>query len=170
MGEDIGVSRQPTGAVFDVVLLLHIACVIVGLATTLTGVATASRLRRLAQRAVPLPKSMGRYFAPGVNWAGRAVYGIPVFGLALIAMSRGAYALGDGWVVSGLGIFVVLALVAEGILWPTERRLQHTLVEPLADGASPGPSVLGDTTTMARSAAACTVLLVLGSALMIAQP
>ncbi len=170
MGEDIAVSHQPTGAAFDVVLILHVACVVVGLATTVTSAATASRVRTLTERSVPLSEAMSRYFAPGVNWAGRSMYGIPVFGFALIAMSQGAYALGDGWVLAGLMIFVVLAMVAEGVLWPAERRLQVTLAEPLAQKSPPSTAVLGDLKNMMRSATACVVLLVIGTALMLAQP
>ena len=39
--------HQPDGAAFDVVLLLHVGCVVVGLVTMATAAATASRLRRL---------------------------------------------------------------------------------------------------------------------------
>ena len=116
--------HQPDGAAFDVVLLLHVGCVVVGLVTTLTAATTAGRLRRLLRSPAPLPETLRRYFRPGVNWAGRFVYGIPVFGFALLAMSQGAYALGDGWVLAGLGIFAAVALLAEGVLWPAERRLQ----------------------------------------------
>ena len=62
----------------------------------------------------PLPEPLRRYFRPGVNWAGRTIYGIPVFGFALLAMSR-AYALGDSWVLAGLVLFVGVALLAEGV-------------------------------------------------------
>ena len=54
-----------------------------------TAAATASRLRRLWASPAPLPEPLRRYFRPGFNWAGRFVYGIPVFGFALIAMSHG---------------------------------------------------------------------------------
>src|SRR5580704_530829 len=119
--------HQPDGPAFDIVLLLHVACVVVGLVTTATAAATASRLRRLLGSPLPLPEPLRRYFRPGVNWAGRTVYGIPVFGFALVAMSQGAYALGDGWVLGGLAIFAALVLVGEGVLWPAERRLQVAL-------------------------------------------
>jgi hypothetical protein len=165
-----GVSRQPDGAAFDIVLLLHVGCVVAGLATTITSAATASRLKRLIQRSVPLPESMNRYFAPGPNRAGRIMYGIPVFGFALVAMSQGAYSLRDGWVTAGLGIFVLLVLVAEGVLWPAERRLQDALAPPLAQGIAPEPDVLPGTRTMVRAATACVVLLVAGTVLMLAQP
>jgi hypothetical protein len=163
-------SHQPDGAAFDVVLLAHVGCVVVGLATTLASAATASRLQRLVTRGSPLSESMARYFAPGVNWAGRAMYGIPVLGFALLAMSQGAYALHDGWVLSGLFIFAALALLDEYLLWPAERRLQGALAGALASGTAPATTVLGDARTMQLTAVASVVLLVLGSALMLAQP
>ena len=106
--------HQPDGPAFDILLLLHVGCVVVGLVATATAAATASRLRRLLGSPLPLPEPLRRYFRPGVNWAGRTVYGIPVFGFALIAMSQGAYALGDGWVLGGVAIFAALALVVRG--------------------------------------------------------
>ena len=135
--------HQPNGAAFDIVLLLHVACVVVGLVTTATAAATAARLRHLLGSPRPLPEPLLRYFRPGVNWAGRTVYGIPVFGFVLIAMSQGADALGQGWVVGGLVLFGGVALVGEGLLWPAERRLQVVLAaeedqRPTSDGPLDG--------------------------------
>ena len=42
-------------------------------------------------------------------------------------MSQGAYGLRDGWVMGGLAVFVVVALLEEGVLWPAERRVQVAL-------------------------------------------
>jgi hypothetical protein len=169
--------HPPDGAAFDIVLLLHVACVVVGLVTTTTAAATASRLRGLLRAGVPLPDALRRYFRPGVNWAGRTIYGIPVFGFALLAMSQGAYALRDGWVLGGLALFAGVALLAEGVLWPAERRLQDALA---AAGARPGPihadgpldrDALGsDAAVMGRAATVTLVLLVAATVLMIAQP
>ena len=159
--------HQPDGPAFDIVLLLHVACVVVGLVTTATAAATATRLRRLLGSSLALPAPLRRYFRPGVNWAGRAVYGIPVFGFALVAMSQGAYALGDGWVLGGLAIFAVLVLVGEGVLWPAERRLQVALAGDDAEVRGP---LLRDATIMSRAAVAAAVLLVAGTVLMVAQP
>jgi len=161
--------HQPDGAAFDMVLLLHVACVVVGLVTTATAAATATRLRRLLGSALPLSEPVRRYFRPGVNWVGRTVYGIPVFGFALLAMSEGAYALGQGWVLGGLAIFAGVALVGEGVLWPAERRLQVALASN--DAASPSEGSMDhDATSMSRAAVAALVLLVLGTVLMVAQP
>ena len=116
--------NQPSGAAYDVVLLLHVACVVVGIVTIATAAATARRLDRLARTAAPLPEPVRRYFRPGVNWAGRTIYGIPVFGFALLGLSHGAYAVTDGWVLSGLVLFVafVLSAAAWGVLRLGRRR------------------------------------------------
>ncbi len=159
---------QPDGAAFDIVLLLHVGCVVVGLVTTATAAATATRLRRLLGSPLPLPDPLRRYFRPGVNWAGRTIYGIPVFGFALLAMSHGAYSLGQGWVLGGLALFAGVALVGEGVLWPAERRLQAALVS--TESTSPPESMDGDATSMSRAAVAALVLLGAGVLIMIAQP
>jgi uncharacterized membrane protein len=166
------VHHQPSGAAFDIVLLLHVACAVAGLVTTVAAAATASRLRRLLRASAPLPEPLRRYFRPGVNWAGRTMYGIPVFGFALVAMSQGAYALGDGWVLAGLVLFGAVALLAEGVLWPTERRLQAAVGAADNGAAPPGgaQSMETDATAMARAAAAALVLLVAGMIVMVAQP
>jgi hypothetical protein len=126
-----------------------------------------------------LPEPLRRYFRPGVNWAGRTIYGIPVFGFALLGMSQGAYAVTDGWVLSGLVIFVALAVLAEGVLWPAERRLQHAVAAagtPATglDAVPPPPEPLGtikaDAARMERAASGALVLLVAATVLMIAQP
>ncbi|MFZ0251826.1 MAG: DUF2269 family protein [Acidimicrobiales bacterium] len=161
--------HQPDGAAFDIVLLLHVACVVVGLVTMATAAATATRLRRLLGSPLPLPETLRRYFRPGVNWAGRTVYGIPVFGFALLAMSQGAYALGQGWVLGGLGIFAAVALLGEGALWPAEHRLQARLSRGDPGGPA-APELDHDATVMSRAAVAALVLLVAGTVLMVAQP
>jgi hypothetical protein len=166
--------HQPDGVAFDILLLLHVGCVVVGIVTTTTAAATATRLRHLLGSSRPLPEPLRRYFRPGINWAGRTVYGIPVFGFALIALSQGAYALGQGWVLGGLAIFATLALVGEGALWPAEGRVQAALsqgVDEVGDGGEVTEQTPDhDATVMSRAAVAALVLLVVGTVLMVAQP
>ena len=164
--------HQPSGAAFDVVLLLHVACVLAGLVTTVTAAATASRLRRLLGAGAPIPEALHRYFQPGVNWAGRAIYGIPVFGFALLAMSDGAYALGDGWVLAGLVLFLAAAALCEAVLWPAERRVQTAVSETGAGARSPEVphQTADDVTLMARAALVALALLLAGTIVMVAQP
>jgi hypothetical protein len=165
-----GMHHQPDGAAFDIVLLLHVVCVVVGIVTTVTAATTAARLRRLLAASLAPPEPVRRYFRPGVNWAGRAIWGIPIFGFALVAMSQGAYGLRDGWIVGGLVIFVVVALLAEGVLYPAEGRVQAGLAPPDGGAALDGAVVGHDATVMVRAASAALVLLLLGTVLMIAQP
>lgn len=162
--------HPPDGAAFDIVLLLHVGCVVAGLVTTATAAATATRLRRLLGSPLPLPETLRRYFRPGINWAGRTVYGIPVFGFALVAMSQGAYALGQGWVLGGLALFGGVALVGEGALWPAEQRLQVALAPSDAEAPPRREAIDRDATSMSRAAVAALVLLVAGTVLMVAQP
>jgi uncharacterized membrane protein len=164
------VHHQPDGPAFDVVLILHVGCVVVGLVTLVASSATATSLRRLLRDSSPFPEATLRYFRPGVNWAGRALYGIPIFGFALLALSDGAYSLRDGWVTGGLAIFVGVVLLAEGMLWPAERRLQVSLVGLSAGGNPAGDPVRRDARAMALSAMTALALLVAGSVLMLVQP
>jgi len=53
--------NQPDGAAFDVVLVLHVVCVVAGLVTVSTAAATARRLGRLVRTSVPLPETLRRY-------------------------------------------------------------------------------------------------------------
>jgi uncharacterized membrane protein len=161
--------NQPSGAAYDIVLLLHVACVVVGIVTVATAAATARRLGRLARTAAPLPDPLRRYFRPGVNWAGRTIYGIPVFGFALLGMSHGAYAVTDAWVLIGLVLFVVLALLAECVLWPAERRLQQA-VAAAGTNADVSGTATADAARMERAASGILVLLVVATVLMVAQP
>jgi hypothetical protein len=105
-----------------------------------------------------------------VNWAGRTIYGIPIFGFLLLALGHGAYALREGWIMGGLTILVGVVLIAEGVLWPAERRLQVSLVAVSEGGAPAEESARRDARAREWAAAVTLVLLVLGSALMVAQP
>jgi hypothetical protein len=167
----VGVHHQADGPAFDVVLIIHVGCVVIGLATLVASAITASRLRRTLLDGAALTVALQRYFRPGINWVGRSIYGIPVFGFLLLALSHGAYALGDGWIMGGLFILVGTVLVAEGALWPAERRVQVALsAQREGGGFSVSDEVGRDARTMVRAASVALVLLVLGSALMVAQP
>jgi hypothetical protein len=164
-------AHQPTGVAFDVVLLLHVACVVAGVVTMVAAATTAAHLGRLVAATSPLPEALRRYFRPGFNWAGRSVYGIPAFGVALVGMSRGAYAFSDAWVLTGVGLFVAVALIGEGVVWPAERRLQAALIseEGIAGGRH-RVSVASDARSMARGGVASLILLLAGTVVMMAQP
>lgn len=117
----------PSGPAFSVVLLLHIASAVVGFgAMVVTGV-QAARVRRGPD--TPGAGAVVRYFRPGVNWVARVIYLVPVLGLSLIALSRGAFGLGDLFVDVGLAVWLTSVLLAELVLWPGERRIQQALAK-----------------------------------------
>jgi len=67
--------------------------------------------------------------------------------------------------VGGLAILVGVVLIAEGVLWPAERRLQVSLAAAVAE-----ESVRRDAKAMMVAATVTLALLVAGSALMVVQP
>lgn len=143
----------PSGPAYTVVLLCHVAAVLVGMVTMVAGVAFALRLLLSGHR--PVPASVRSYFSPGTNWAGRALYLVPVFGAALLALSGGAYRFGSAWVLAGVGLWAAAVALAELVLWPAEQRIRRAL-SPVpvgaggragagteVDGAAPVGAVLG---------------------------
>jgi hypothetical protein len=87
-------SAGPLGAGFDIVLIAHVACVVIGLASVVASGVVAARLRR---RPEDPGEQLVRYYTPGINWVGRVLYGVPVFGFVLLGLSQGSYGLDDGW-------------------------------------------------------------------------
>jgi hypothetical protein len=170
---------QPTGAAFDIMLLLHVVCVVVGLGTVVVSAVQASRLARVTVLD-QLPESLRTYYRPGTNWAGKVLVGVPIFGFALLALSHGDFKLGDWWVLAGLGLWVVAIGVTEGALWPLERTIATVLegvAAPVPDhlGAAAhdrgaGPPWVADCRRVRWLATAVIVVLVVASVLMVAHP
>lgn len=156
-------AHQPDGVGFTVVLVLHVAAAVVAAITLVASEVAGARLA--AVRAGPAPAHVRTYFGPGGNWAGRSLWLVPVFGGALLGMSRGTYDVGDTWVVAGIGLWLAAIALAEGVLWPAERR---------AGRALDGPAGWQDAHRAARvvcwSAAAVFSLLVVATAVMVGRP
>lgn len=161
-----GTVLPPDGPAFDVVLLAHIACAVLAIGTVAVSGVQAERLRR-ALSTGELGHNLRSYYRPGINWAGRTLHAVPVLGLALVAMSHGAFGLGDTWVMAGLGIWVVAAMTAEGVLWPAERRLQAVSGPDPRDHP---PVSLDDCTTVRLAAWGLVVVLIAAMTVMVAQP
>ena len=118
---------------YDLVLLAHVLAAVVGLVALAVAAGSALALKRVLVRGGPVPEALARYYRPGVNWAGRVLFLVPVFGVALLLMSGGQWGLSDTWVSGGLAGWALVAVAAEGALWPEERRLQ-AVVASLAAG------------------------------------
>lgn len=127
-----------TSPAFGVLLVGHVAAALVGFGAL--G-ATGMQGWRLGRTRDPeRVAALRRYFRPGVNWAARCIYLVPLFGVALVATSGGTYRVGDPFVEVGLGLWVVAVLAAELVVWPAERQVQQALAaEPAAVPGSPVP-------------------------------
>lgn len=162
----------PSGPAYTVVLICHVAAVLTGMATIVAGAVAAAGL--VTARDGPLRPSVRSYFSPGANWAGRVLYLVPVFGVALLAMSGGAYRLGSTWVLAGIGLWAAGMALAEGVLWPAERRVRRALAVEAAGGGNGPPSVLPAAVQAARvvcvSSAAVLGILVAAMVVMVAKP
>jgi hypothetical protein len=159
----VAVEPVPTGVGYSVLLLLHVGCAVIGFGALAT---TGVQARRAGKGGAPA-ESVRRYFRPGVNWAARTLYGVPVFGFALIGASGGSFHAGDGFVVAGLGLWALAAAVAEAVVWPAERRIQVALseVEPADDRRFEH-----DCRRVATAAALLSVVFVTAVVLMVARP
>ena len=164
----------PSGPGYDTVLLAHVGCALVGLLAVVASGVQAARLLGPARRGHAPGAGLTRYFAPGVNWAGRALYGVPVFGFGLVALSGGSISAGDAWVVAGLVLWVAATAVAEGLLWPAERRIQsHLAASGRAAAGAPGaaePGLERAARTACAAAAAVSVLVLAAIVVMVVQP
>jgi hypothetical protein len=93
---------------------------------------------------------------------------VPLFGFALLADSGGHLRIGDAWVVAGLTLWTLAALVAEGFVWPAERRIQSALVGGAPAGSS--ASVRRDCLIVAVLGAALALIFLVATVLMVARP
>jgi hypothetical protein len=151
---------------FDLLLVAHVGCALFGFGALVTSGIQAIRLRRAGPGGPGV--TLLRYFAPGVNWVGRALYGVPLFGFALLADSGGHLRIGDAWVVAGLTLWTLAALAAEGFVWPAERRIQSALVGGAPAGSS--ASVRRDCLIVAVLGAALALIFLVATVLMVARP
>lgn len=146
---------------YDIVLLAHVLSAIVGLGSVVVAGGYALALYRSG----PGSETVDRYYRPGVNWAGRVLFLVPVFGVVLISMSKGHWSFSDGWIMDGLLLWVVAAVIGELALWPAERRLQAAV------GGSPPAAGLGSQCVRVMAAAAATVVVLLvATVVMVAKP
>jgi uncharacterized membrane protein len=152
---------------FDLLLIAHVACAVVGFGALATSGVQAGRLAAAGSAA---PPTLRRYFAPGVNWAGRIVYGVPIFGFALVADSNGHLRLADAWVVAGLALWGLAAVAAETVLWPAERRVQATLAGASEGAVGLPDSLRRDCRLVQSVGGALALVFVAATVLMVAQP
>jgi hypothetical protein len=154
------VSHSRTAA-YDLVLLAHVLSALVGFGAVGVAGGYALALRRSG----PASEAVRRYYRPGVNWGGRIIMLVPVFGVALVLMSRGDYSFSDTWISIGIALWAVVAVAAEMVLWPAERDLQQAV----SDDAPPA-DLRAPCTRIVAISAVSVVVLVVATTVMVAQP
>jgi uncharacterized membrane protein len=157
----------PTGAFYTVLLLAHVVSSVVGFGALMASAVFAAGATRGPDG--PRADAVRRYFRPGVNWPGRALYAVPVLGFALVSTSGGAFDLGDVFVVTGVGIWVASIAMAEGVVWPAERRLQRIVAEDWAQG-QPGEGLRWTCRAMVLGALVDAVSFVAATVVMVGKP
>ncbi|MGH9079862.1 MAG: hypothetical protein ACRDYE_07290 [Acidimicrobiales bacterium] len=146
---------------YDIILLAHVLSALAGFGVVVVAGASALALRRAA----PPSEALRRYYRPGVNWAGRTIFLVPVLGVALVAMSGGDWSYSQAWVLGGIMLWAVAALTAELVLWPGERALQVGVGDLV-----PPPDLGRRCLAVAASAGGVSALLVAAAVLMVAKP
>jgi hypothetical protein len=116
---------RPTGAGFDLVLIAHVGVALLCLVQFSLLAVGAFQIRTSPTDG--FPQWAKNFFRPGTNWAGRSVHLLPVLGLVLVGLSKGAYSLSHLWVEAGIALYLGIAGVAEGWLFPAEQTLKASL-------------------------------------------
>jgi hypothetical protein len=166
---DVVAPAAPHTAAYTLLLLAHVACAVIGFGSVVISAVFAAAVP--AGPAGPRAEGVRRYFTPGVNWAGRALYGVPVFGFALLAASHGAFHGGDSFVVAGLVLWAIAAVVAEVAVWPAERRIQQVVSGQWERALTDAPRVVGrDCRVVVGGAAVLLAVLVVATVLMVGKP
>jgi len=172
-------SVNQNSAAYDLVLLAHVLAAVAALVAVAVAGGFAMALRGALRRGGPVPEVLVRYYRPGVNWAGRVLFAVPVLGAVLIAMSGGEWSWSDTWVSLGTAAWAAVAVVAEAVLWPHERRLQQAVAstDGVGDGVVPdaghsesGAEVEARCLRAGLVATGCAVTLVAVAVLMAAKP
>ena len=154
-------AEHARGAVYDLVLLAHVLAAVAGFG----AVAVAGACALALSRSGPASESLRRYYRPGVNWAGRILFLVPVFGVALIAMGQGDWSYSEGWVAIGIAMWAAAAVAAEMALWPVERRLQVAVADPTT-----GTDLGSDCFHVMAVAVVVCVVLIAATVVMVAKP
>ncbi|MGH9101441.1 MAG: hypothetical protein ACRDYD_00425 [Acidimicrobiales bacterium] len=108
---------------YDLVLLVHVLVGLVGFGS----VAATGVLAYQARLGAAPSERVLRYFRPGPNLAARALYLVPVLGLALVGMSGDRATLHQAWLLAASGLWLAAAIVARAVVWPAEATLQRLL-------------------------------------------
>jgi hypothetical protein len=108
---------------FDALLVVHAICAIAALAVLIALRAAAI----VVARDGPRSELVARTFTGRPELAGRVVYLVPLTGIAVTAVSLGAYSVTSGFVEVGFALWVVTAMCLELAAFPAQREVAASL-------------------------------------------
>ncbi|MDA8265565.1 MAG: DUF2269 family protein [Actinomycetota bacterium] len=111
---------------YDILLVCHVVAGLVGFGAIAAGGLAASSARRSADPGSD--EAVRRFFRQGPDWPARAIFLVPLLGLALL-FGGDRSAAHHLWPWVGLGLWVTAVGVATAICWPAERDAQVALAD-----------------------------------------
>jgi hypothetical protein len=112
---------------YNVSVLLHLICVIVGYGALGIDWLSGTQSQRF-QGGEAYAVAQARYTTT-VKVATRFLYGVPVFGLLAVALSQGDISMGEAWISAALGVWLVSVGVLHGMVIPARRQMLVLLGE-----------------------------------------
>jgi len=155
----------PRSTAFDLVLILHVGVVVVSIVTVGALYAAAMPLSKVGDA---WPPSSVRFFSSAHEVAARSLYLIPITGFILVGVSQGHFAISNGFVSAGLGLWVLALLLSEGLVFPRRNRIHRALQLDLTDDLR--RDVARDAGALRWGVDGVLLLLVAGVVVMVAQP
>ena len=126
---------------YNVVLVLHILCAIVGFgAVMLNGFYAAQVRSRRGPEAVAIAEANHRASQIAMYF----VYAVIVLGFALVGMSDKAWKFGQTWVWLAIVLWVAAVGIAHGAIVPREKKVIELLREQTVGGGGPGAASASD--------------------------
>ena len=124
---------------YDVVLVLHIATVVVGFGTVfLNGVYGAATKEAKGVGALAIFRANYKVSSIAQN----VIYTVPLGGILLVLLSDGAIGFDELWVWLSMALYVVGIGVSHGVMKPAVKRTMALLAE-LAGTDGPPPGAAG---------------------------
>jgi Predicted integral membrane protein (DUF2269) len=134
------VLATTNGGIYKLVLVLHILCAIVGFgAVYLNGVYGAEMKKRRGTDAIAIYEANFRVSKIGEY----VIYGVFIFGLALVGLSDSAWKFSQTWVWLASALFIIGLGVSHGVLLPAVKRMGVLMREMVAAGPPPAGAPAG---------------------------
>lgn len=155
-------------AIYNIVLLLHIATAIVGFGGLIAHSAYNARaFASPAGEAAILFKNTRAI----TNISNYALYALFVLGIVLISLSDGTYGMGEAWVSASFVVWFFVLGAAHGLVKPTMVKMQERAEALESSAVVKNDSEFGNLAKkLAMGEGAVQVLLVVGLVLMLWKP